>query len=119
MKVIAVERRDGIRMRDEIVIAGKRANHGFAYAAGRNVVLGVCRVRIDTHDNEQAEGFDSADLGRRSGGKAQLAADVSLNLALPQLIRGLLWSDRPDVDLMRIERRIDRQLVPAARHAGN
>ena len=69
--------------------------------------------RIDAHDDERAERLDGAELGRRRAGKAQAAADIGLDLALAQRLGGALGSERPDLDLVRIVGRIDRQLVAA------
>src|SRR5262249_13043999 len=49
--------------------------------------------------------------------KAHAVPDIGLNLALGQCLRRLGGRERPDFDFVRIKRRIDRQLVPAAGHA--
>src|SRR6516225_529740 len=111
-----MKRRDRVGMWNEIALPRQGAQDRLDDGAGRSVVLRTGGSWIDVHDDERAERFDYADIGRRCAGKAQARADISLDLAVAQRLRRFLGSERLDFDLVGIERGIDRKLVPAPRH---
>src|SRR5262249_14390108 len=116
MKIIAVERRDRIGMRNEIALRRKGTHDRPDEGAGGSVVARMRGAWVDGHDDERAERFDGVQIDRWRARKAQARAEIGLDLAVAQWLRRLLGSERLDFDLVGIKRGIDWKLVPAPRH---
>ena len=118
-EIVAVIGRHGIGMDDEPAAARSRrhvAHDGLGSGAGRGVILGVGRLRVEPDDDEGAERLHRADRISGRGGESRRAADVGMQLAGAHQLGRALGRHRGDLDLVRIVRRVDGQLVAAPRH---
>src|SRR5271165_2007849 len=102
-----MQRSDRIGMQDEIR-PRQVADDSFEGGASRKLIRGHRGLRIDAHQHERAERLDSTDRTRQRAGKAQAWSDIGLDLGVAEGVSGALRSERPNLDLMRIKRWIDR-----------
>ena len=83
-EIVAVKGRHGIGMGDEPAAACSRghvAHDGPSGGAGRGLILGVRRIRVEPDDNEGAEQLHDADLVVGRSRECRRAADVGMKLS--------------------------------------